>query len=235
MIVAQKHSWAVTIEEAREIQVDLSRQINSHHIVDLINISVIGGADISFNQKDNLIYATIVFFKYRTLELLDVFSMKSVAHFPYVPGYLSFREIPPLLELVEKLDYLPDILLCDGQGIAHPRGLGLASHLGLILDIPTIGCAKSVLIGDYNPPQLEKGAQSALIYEGRRVGIALRPRSHVKPVYVSVGHKIRLEEAGKIVLHCTPKYRIPEPLRFAHKFVNAFRTTERNKESYPLN
>ena len=230
MIVQNKHSWAVSVDKAREIQIKLSAQINSHHIVDLTNLDVIGGADISFNKKDNFLYATIVFLDYNTLKLRDVFSLKSVAPFPYVPGYLSFREIPPLLELIEKLDYLPDVLLCDGQGIAHPRGLGLASHLGIILNIPTIGCAKSVLVGENDPPQAEKGAQTALIYDGRKVGAALRTRSNVKPVYVSVGHKIRLEEAIEIVLHCTPKFRIPEPIRFAHKFVNASRTAERTND-----
>jgi deoxyribonuclease V len=231
MIVQQKHSWAVSIEEARELQIDLSKQINHNNRIDLKSIDTIGGADISYNLKENWIYATIVFLHYPTLELLDVFSLKFHTHFPYVPGYLSFREIPPLLEIVEKLDHLPDVLLCDGQGVAHPRGFGLASHLGLILDIPTIGCAKSVLIGDYRPPNSEKGSRSVLIYKGKKVGFALRTRTNIKPVFVSVGNNIRLEDAVKIVLHSSPKYRIPEPLRFAHKFVNAYRKADLNKKN----
>jgi len=226
MIVQQKHSWAVSIEKAREIQIDLSKQINSKTGIDLKSIGTIGGADISFNLKENWIYATIVILNYSTLELLDVFSLKSHTRFPYVPGYLSFREIPALLEIVKKLDHLPDILLCDGQGVAHPRGFGLASHLGLLLDIPTIGCAKSVLIGDYRLPDIAKGSKSAMIHEGKKVGYALRTRKNIKPVFVSVGNNIRLEDAVKVVLHSSPRYRIPEPLRLAHKFVNVYRKAE---------
>jgi deoxyribonuclease V len=230
MNIQQKHAWDVTTQEAREIQNELSLQINTQAKVNYNEISVVGGADISFNRKDSLIYATIVFLDFSTLQLLDVFSLSTTANFPYVPGYLSFREIPPLLKLAEQLNDLPDVLLCDGQGIAHPRGLGLASHLGLILDIPTVGCAKSVLVGDYQLPAVEKGARSPLVFQGKQVGVALRTRYNVKPVYVSVGHKIRLEDAVKIVSHCSPRYRIPEPIRYAHRFVNAYRAIENERK-----
>jgi len=145
------------------------------------------------------------------------------ASFPYIPGFLSFREIPPLLDIFKKISIVPDILFCDGQGIAHPRGFGLASHLGILLDIPAIGCAKSVLVGKYVEPSVTKGSSSPLVYQEQQVGAAVRTRKGVKPVFVSVGHKLCLDDAVKIILQCSPKFRIPEPLRLAHRMVNEMR------------
>ena len=143
--------------------------------------------------------------------------------FPYVPGLLSFREAPPLLKAFEKLSQSPDLAIFDGQGIAHPRGIGLASHLGLFLDVPTIGCAKSRLVGEHEPVGMEKGEMSDLIYKGESVGRVLRSKRDVKPLFVSPGHRISQDRAAEIVLSCCRGYRFPEPIRRAHLKVNELR------------
>jgi deoxyribonuclease V len=149
----------------------------------------------------------------------------SLAHrpttFPYVPGFLSFREIPAVLDALEKIKTTPDIILCDGQGIAHPRGLGIACHLGLLIDMPTIGVAKSRLVGKYEELPEAKGSTQPLIYNGETVGVVLRSRTGVKPLYISSGHRISLPTAIDYVLRCTPKYRLPETTRIADRLASA--------------
>jgi deoxyribonuclease V len=143
--------------------------------------------------------------------------------FPYIPGLLSFREGPALTKAFEKLVRIPDMIIFDGQGIAHPRGIGLASHMGLILDIPAIGCAKSLLVGHHEDVGEEPGAWEPLLYQERLVGAALRTKKKVKPVFVSQGYKIGLEQALDVVMHCCRGYRLPEPTRQAHLAVNKLR------------
>jgi deoxyribonuclease V len=143
--------------------------------------------------------------------------------FPYVPGLLSFREAPPLLEAFAKLQTQPDAVMIDGQGIAHPRRMGIASHLGLCLDVPTIGCAKSLLIGTFKEPGKRRGAMSRLMDKGDVIGRVVRTRQDVKPLFVSVGHMIDLASAVRLVLKCGRGYRIPEPTRQAHLYVNELR------------
>jgi deoxyribonuclease V len=143
--------------------------------------------------------------------------------FPYIPGLLSFRELPVLLSAVKKIRTPPDVILCDGQGIAHPRGLGIASHLGVVLDRPTIGCAKSRLVGSFGAVGEEKGSYASLEYGNFRVGAVLRTRAGTRPVFISPGFKVTYEEAIVIILNCVTKYRIPEPIRSAHLLVNRVR------------
>ncbi len=226
MKIKKLHSWRVSTSEAKVLQQDLSQQLIFNFPFSIQNIKMIAAADVSFNRFSKFLYAAIVLIAFPTMELQSVHAGRFKANFPYIPGYLSFREAPPVLELFNKIESIPDVLLCDGQGVAHPRGLGLASHLGLFLDLPSIGCAKSVLVGEYEEPDMAKGNHTDLVYNGNIVGAALRTRTGVKPVYVSAGHKIDLSSAIEIVLKCSPKYRIPEPLRIAHEKVNEIRRND---------
>lgn len=223
MEINQLHSWQVSTREAARIQVDLREKVLLRSESNFESIQTIAAADVSSHKSENVLYAAVVIMQFSPLKFIDSYWEIAPAQFPYVPGYLSFREAPVIVEIFKKISHPPDVLLCDGQGIAHPRGLGLASHLGLFLDLPTIGCAKSVLVGNYEEPGPSKGDQSPLIYQGRQVGVALRTRSHVKPIFISCGHKIGLSEAIRIILHVSPRYRIPEPLRIAHQMVNEIR------------
>ncbi|MEJ2050143.1 MAG: deoxyribonuclease V [Calditrichota bacterium] len=230
MKIKQLHSWRVSTSDASNLQQVLSKQLITDTPVSIQKIRTIAAADVSFNRFSNILYAAVVLFTFPDLELHSVYIEKYETNFPYIPGYLSFREAPPILKLFHKIKLIPDVLLCDGQGIAHPRRLGLASHLGLFLDLPSIGCAKSVLVGEYQEPTAGKGSYSYLYYQESIVGAALRTREKVKPVYVSPGHKIDLRSAIRIILKCSPKFRIPEPLRVAHQKVNEMRRSDGHKE-----
>ncbi len=223
MEINQLHPWQVSTREAARIQADLREKVLLQSESNFESIQTIAAADVSSHKSENILYAAVVIMQFSPLKFINCYWEIAPARFPYVPGYLSFREAPIIVEIFKKISHPPDVLLCDGQGIAHPRGLGLASHLGLFLDLPTIGCAKSVLVGNYEEPGPSRGDQSPLIYQGRQVGVALRTRSHVKPVFISCGHKIGLSEAIRIILHVSPRYRIPEPLRIAHQMVNEIR------------
>ncbi|AQG81096.1 deoxyribonuclease V [Spirosoma montaniterrae] len=186
-------------------------------------LRTIAGCDISFNKFEETVYAGIVVLDLETLETIDEAGVVSTATFPYVPGLLSFREIPSLLEAWAKLTTEPDVVMFDGQGIAHPRRIGIASHGGLFLNRPTFGCAKSVLVGKYNEPAPERGSWSPMTHYRDVVGAALRTKNRVNPVYVSPGHLIDLETAIALTLRCDGKYRLPEPTRRAHNLVNTLR------------
>ncbi len=207
------HTWNVTTDEARQIQNELRHQIVQINRFD--EIRTVAGVDIGI--RNEIATASVVVLNLPDLQVVDGVVAQRPIDFPYIPGYLSFREIPPLLVAFARLQTKPDLVIVDGQGIAHPRGFGLASHLGLILDRPTIGCAKSRLCGQYTEPDPEKGAWSDLIYNHDVIGIALRTRTNVSVVYVSVGHLISLQTAREITLKCCPKYRLPETTRLAHQ------------------
>jgi deoxyribonuclease V len=206
------HKWKITPREAIKIQAGLAGRIISEDCCS--RISTVGGVDVGF-QGDRS-YAAAVVLSYPELRLLEQATASAEVTMAYIPGLLSFREIPALIHLLPKLTATPDVILVDGQGIAHPRGLGLASHLGLIFDVPTIGCAKSRLIGSYTLPAPQKGAHTPLYIDGEIRGAVLRSRENVKPLFISVGHKICLETALSIVLACCLHYRLPEPTRLAH-------------------
>ncbi len=177
----------------------------------------VGGADASYDRAARRVYGAIAVFSYPELLPVEEAAAAGACPFPYIPGLLSFREAPIILEVWAKLQRLPDLLLVDGQGVAHPRGLGLASHLGLLLDVPTIGVAKSRLVGEGEMPGPEAGAAALLWWDGRPVGWILRTRKGVRPLYVSPGHRVSLEDSREIVLKCAPRYRVPEPLRRADR------------------
>lgn len=176
----------------------------------------IAGADVAYSAKNNRLVASVVVFSFPRLHTVEVVWSEGESTFPYIPGLLTFREAPILLKAFARLDHEPDVIFFDGQGIAHPRRIGLASHIGIILGLPAIGCAKSRLIGEYTEPGKNKGDKSPLKDKGIIIGMVLRTRTAVKPIFVSVGHKIDLDTAVTMVMACTGRYRLPEPTRKAH-------------------
>jgi len=208
------HSWQVSIGQALDIQRSLADRVSRSG--EIIAPRFIAGVDISVSKKENMASGAVVVVRYPELKVVEIKVVKESLDFLYVPGLLSFREAPLTLAACEKLTLTPDLLLVDGQGIAHPRRLGLACHLGLFLNIPTIGCAKSRLCGSHEMPGVEAGSYAEVIDKGEVIGAALRTRFGVKPVYVSIGHKIGLPAAIHWVLECCRGYRLPEPTRLAH-------------------
>ncbi|HYE73404.1 MAG TPA: deoxyribonuclease V [Blastocatellia bacterium] len=228
----QIHSWDVTPTEAVQVQRELRERVVLQPLPE--NINLVAGADISFNKFSETIYAGIVVLKLATLEVVATAGKVTTTKFPYVPGLLSFREAPALLEAWELLKVQPDVLVLDGQGIAHPRRVGIASHVGILLNLPTVGCAKNVLVGKFVEPDTTAGSYSPMIDRGETVGAALRTKNRVNPVFVSPGHLADIPSAVDLMLKCVrgfgtakgSKYRIPEPTRMAHLFVNALRRGE---------
>jgi deoxyribonuclease V len=209
-----EYSWRVSIPRARAIQVELAGRVC--RTGDVPHPRFIAGADISVDKVSGTGNAAVVVLSYPEMALVEVRTARDKLDFPYVPGLLSFREAPLVLAAWAKLETVPDLLLVDGQGIAHPRRLGLASHLGLFLDTPAIGCAKSRLCGLHDEPGLAAGSAAELVDGGEVIGVALRTRDGVRPVYVSIGHKVDLTAAVRLVLDCCRGYRLPEPTRLAH-------------------
>jgi deoxyribonuclease V len=214
MRVNQIHPWDVSPQEAMRIQNRLKGQVIARDEFDPGSIRTIAGVDIGF-RKDTA-KAAIVVLEFPAMEVLDYVVEEKPVSFPYIPGLLSFRETPPLILAFERLETEPDVIIVDGQGIAHPRRFGIASHLGLILDKPTIGCAKSRLYGRHKQPGEKAGSVEYLYDREEIIGAAVRTRDNVQHVYVSVGHKVSLETAIKLVLDCCRGYRLPEPTRQAH-------------------
>jgi deoxyribonuclease V len=214
MEVRSLHRWSLTAREARQLQTKLAPRIVENWRGGAPR--TIAGCDVHFPTRARARGAVVVM-TYPGLQVLEEASGDVVCEFPYVPGLLSFRELPALLPLLSRLQTAPDLVLCDGQGVAHPRGLGLASHLGLLLETPTIGCAKSRLVGSHTELDSAKGATVPLHGDrGQVIGAVLRTRAATRPLYVSVGHLVTLPRAVSLVLACSPRYRIPEPLRSAH-------------------
>lgn len=212
------HPWDVNPKEALIIQSRLYSYIIQKD--DFSEINTIAGVDVGFYPDQQKAHAAIAMFSYPELQRIDSLMLETRIKFPYIPGLLSFREVPAIIEVLEKFIFKPDLLLCDGHGYAHPRRFGLACHLGILTGIPTIGVAKSRLIGTHQIPDRSKGDWQPLIDQEQIVGAVLRTRNDVKPVYVSIGHRISLKTAVEVVIHCSPKYRIPEPLRQAHKLAS---------------
>lgn len=213
------HSWKVSPQEAIKIQKDLKSNVSLKR--SFSKIDKIAGANVSYYQ--NRMIAGVIIFEFPNLKIIERQSFVSSINFPYIPGLLTFREGPSLLEAFKKIKITPDVILFDGQGIAHPRRMGIATHLGLFLDRPTIGCAKSRLSGKHTSVGEEKG-DYALLKEGEEIlGAVLRTRRKVKPIFVSPGHKIDLSNSIEIILKCIVKYRLPVPVREVHIFVNQIR------------
>ncbi len=213
------HPWNVTPGEAIAIQ----QRLRSFVLLEdrlPEKVGTLAGIDVGFKQKGEVTRAAVAVLDYPSLQLMTRAMAEVETGFPYVPGLLSFREIPAILEALKKLPQLPDLLLCDGQGIAHPRRLGIASHLGVLLDHPTIGVAKSRLIGSHPPVPDEKGSWVPLWDRDEVIGAVLRTRKGVKPLYVSPGHLVCLETAVSWVMACVTRYKLPETTRWAHRLAS---------------
>ena len=215
------HRWEIQPKEAIRCQERLSKNILLSPTFK--NIKLIAGVDASYQKA--LIIGGIVILTYPKLTILDYDYAVREVNFPYIPGLLTFREGPVLVELFQKIKWNPDIIFFDGQGIAHPKRMGIATHMGLLLNQPTIGCAKSHLIGSYQSPGKQKGSYSLLLQKGSIIGAVLRTKNNVKPIFVSPGNGINLEKAIEITLSCITNYRIPEPIRQAHLLVQKIKKT----------
>ena len=224
MDIANFHAWPDNYRDAVVQQKQLAAGVILQN--DLPEqLRTIAGVDVSYEKHGDQFYAGVVILSFPDLELIEEQTAVATVTFPYIPGLLSFRELPVLLDAFRKVDTMPDLVLVDGQGIAHPRRFGLACHLGLWLDLPTIGCAKSRLVGDYDEPGPEKGRRSDLISGSERVGQVVRTRDRVKPMFISPGHKVDVETASELALQCCTRYRMPEPTRLAHQLTNRTRLT----------
>jgi len=213
------HAWDLSAAEARALQLTLATRTE---LVDRFGaIALVAGIDIGFEQAGRITRAAVAVLRLADLEAVECQVVRRPTAFPYIPGLLSFREIPAAVDALAELRTTPELLLCDGQGFAHPRRFGLACHLGWLLDVPSIGVAKSRLIGSFDEPGPERGAWAPLLDGDQVIGAALRSRAGVKPVFVSSGHRVGLASAARLALACTDRYRLPEPARHAHRLASA--------------
>jgi len=225
MEIRETHPFDLTPAEAIRLQERLRAQI--HLSGDIHDVSFVAGADASYTKGSDVIHAVVVVLRYPDLTVVERVSVSVVTGFPYIPGLLAFREGPALIEAFRRVRSEPDVLFFDGHGIAHPRGLGIASHVGLLLDRPSIGVAKSLLTGSVAKPGFMRGSMTPILRDGETIGMAVRTKEWAKPVYVSVGHRISLEAAVDLVLATARGYRLPEPTRQAHLLSNAVRKESR--------
>lgn len=218
MKICQRHAWPLIVEEAIAIQEQLRGEVITTD--QLGTVQYVAGVDMGFEAGGSISRAAVAVLSFPSLELQESAIARRPTSFPYVPGFLSFREIPAVLDALETVTIIPDLILCDGQGIAHPRRFGIACHLGLLVDIPAIGVAKSLLIGKHEQVPEERGNWQPLRHRGETIGAVLRTRTRTKPLYVSSGHRVSLPTAIEYVLRCTPKYRLPETTRIADKLAS---------------
>lgn len=209
------HSWDLEPKAAIALQSELAYRLISDTPLEIDDIKRVAGVDVSVKAGQSR--AAVVVMSFPELSLIETVVAQQATSYPYIPGLLAFREGPVVLEALAKLNAEPDVLIFDGMGQIHPRRMGIAAHLGLWLGRPTIGCGKSHYIGEYEEPAVEKGSHSPLLYRGQELGVVLRTRMGVKPVFVSAGHLVSLDSAVALVLACAPRFRLPAPIRAAHK------------------
>ncbi len=217
------HAWDVTYHEAVAVQQELRSRIRLRPLKK--RIRTVAGVDVSYRRGDKRAVAAVVVLSFPEMEVLSETVATADLTFPYVPGLLSFREAPVVLEAFARLADPPDAIVFDGHGLAHPRRFGLASHVGLLLDTPSIGCAKKKLVGEHREPGRTRGSRTRLVTDGDPVGAVVRTRDGVKPVFVSPGHLSDIESAVGLVLQCCTKYRLPDPTRLAHRAVTRARVS----------
>jgi len=230
MLQKPLHSWKVTPKEAIEIQQRLRSAVILEPC-DLSQVKLVAGADVSYDKGSDKIFAAVVVLELPALAVVAKSGVVDEATFPYIPGLLSFREAPAVLKAWEQLNCQPEALLLDGQGLAHPRRVGLACHIGLWVNIPSVGCAKTLLVGSYEEPLPEAGSHTPLVDKGERVGVALRTKDRTNPMFISPGHRVDMESAIALVMRCLKGYRQPEPTRQAHLYVNQLRRGETEEET----
>ena len=221
MPLALKHRWNLSFEQAARLQVRLRSRVRLSPPRGAIRR--VAGADVAYDSSGDTLVAAVLTYRLPGMELEEVVTARDRVRFPYVPGFLSFREVPAIVRAARRLRAKPDLLLCDGQGLAHPRRFGLACHLGLLLDVASIGVAKSILVGRCREPGFRRGNRSRIVHQDEVVGWAIRTRSGVRPVYVSPGHRCNLPWAARKVLSCCRGVRLPEPVRQAHLEVTRLR------------
>jgi deoxyribonuclease V len=209
------HSWKVSEKEAIRIQEALRDRIILKNT--LLKVRTIGGGDVAYSKNENHLFGAIVILSFPEMEILDIATTDGKIPFPYIPTLLSFREGPVLIKTFKKLKIKPDVLIFDGQGIAHPKGMGLASHMGLWLDLPSIGCAKTPLLDEFISPGPLKGSFEWIRKEREKVGAVLRTKEKVKPLFISPGHRIDLMTSIQLILESCRGFRFPEPIRKAHQ------------------
>jgi deoxyribonuclease V len=214
----------LTIPQATEIQRELRAKLNVAERP--LEIATIGGADISLNLYSTTIYAGIILLSFPQLQSIAYSLVKAETRFPYVPGYLAFREVPALVKVWELMPVKPDVLVVDGHGIAHPRRMGVAAHFGSLTGQASMGCAKKILFGKFQEPPADQGSTTPIMDKEEQIGYAFRSKSRTAPVFVSPGHLMGLNNTLELIRKCTGKYRIPEPTRLAHELVNRFRKGE---------
>ncbi len=219
------HRWDVDVRGAVEIQEQLRKQLSAKDGFAFRKIRWVAGADVAYPIDGDTIVGAVVVLSFPDLAIADESWVKGKVKFPYIPGLLTFREAPILLGAFSLLRQRPDVILFDGQGIAHPRGFGLASHAGLLLGLPSVGCAKTKLVGEHRPVGRKRGSFSWLWFEGKKVGAVVRTRADVKPVFVSPGDQITIRTAVRLVLAACKGYRLPEPIRRAHQLANRISQT----------
>jgi deoxyribonuclease V len=220
MRLQHRHPWDLSPSDAIALQRKLRAEVISDRPIDLGAIRLVAGVDVSVKNEES--QAAIVVVTYPGFLPVETVLARRPTPFPYIPGLLSFREGPVLEEAFDKLKAEPDVFLFDGMGIAHPRRIGIASHMGLWLDRPTIGCGKTLLCGRYGPLPDEKGSAAPLVDKGETIGVALRTRAAKNPMFISPGHLADIPTAAELVLKCSPKYRLPEPIRLAHNAAGQF-------------
>ncbi|WP_299589488.1 deoxyribonuclease V [uncultured Microbulbifer sp.] len=214
-----EHAWNIKEAEALKLQHELAAKVVATD--QLGEIKLVAGVDVAYQKDGNQLIAAVVIIDAETLGIVETATAKDIERFPYMPGLFSFRELPPLIKAFEKLQHTPDLVVCDGQGYAHPRRFGLACHLGVIFDVPTIGCGKTRLLGEHQEPDTTRGATAPLVDNGEVIGNVLRTQTDINPIYVSIGHRISLGTACNWILKFSPKYRLPETTRVADQVVKA--------------
>lgn len=209
------HDWDLSPKSAIALQAELASRLVSEAPLEFDRVERVAGVDVSVKSGQSRAAAVVM--NYPELSTIETVVARQATRYPYIPGLLAFREGPVVLEALGKLSSEPDAIIFDGMGQIHPRRMGIAAHLGLWLRLPTIGCGKSHYIGEYDEPANEKGSRNPLFYRGQQLGVVLRTRTGVKPVYVSAGHLANLNSAVELVLACASRFRLPEPIRAAHK------------------
>lgn len=213
----EQHRWNICEMEAIKIQQELAQKVIKEDSFNQIHY--VAGVDVAYSKTNDKLIAAIVILETDMLKLVESVVIEDTVQFPYIPGLFSFRELPPIIKAFEKIKTTPQLVVCDGQGLAHPRRFGLACHLGILYDIPTIGCGKTKLLGNYKELEQHRGAQSPLIDNYEIIGNVLRTQNNINPIFVSIGHRISLTTACQWILKLSPKYRLPETTRLADQLV----------------